>query len=282
MPERRSRATALTGLAVGAVALVLIAAGGGRSGNTGTRLDPLPAPLHFPFSVEHREREAGAIDRVLRYTPYIAVGSARRRDVALTFDDGPGPYTAAILRVLRREHAPATFFVVGRQVALYPSLVKLEEQEGFVVGDHTQNHPSLGSLRPKVQRAEIFGDAQAIASAGAPWPRLFRPPYGSFDGHTLSLLRRGRMLMTLWSVDTRDFARPGVRAIVAAAAAGARPGAILLLHDAGGERSQTIAALPKIVHLLRRRHLHLVTLPRLILDDPPPRDQPKPRSLSRG
>jgi peptidoglycan-N-acetylglucosamine deacetylase len=282
MPERRSKATALTGLAVGAIALVFIAAGNGHGPPRPQPAFTLPPPLHFSFGVARQEREGRAIDRVLSYTPYIAVGSPRRRDVALTFDDGPGPYTRAILRVLRAEHAPATFFVVGRQVPLYPDLVKLEQREGFVVGDHTEDHPYLGKLPLRAQHSEIQDAADAVATAGAPWPRLFRPPYGSFDAQTLALLRRGRMLMTLWSVDTRDFARPGTKAIVAAARAGARPGAILLLHDGGGQRSQTVAALPKIIRMLRHNHLHLVTVPRLILDDPPPRNQPKPRSLSGG
>ena len=97
MPERRSKATALTGLAVGAIALVLIAAGNGHGTPRQQPAFTLPPPLHFSFSVARQEREGRAIERVLSYTPYIAVGSPRRRDVALTFDDGPGPYTRAIL-----------------------------------------------------------------------------------------------------------------------------------------------------------------------------------------
>src|SRR5919201_4506844 len=196
MPERRSKATALTGLAVGAIALVLIAAGNGHGTPRPQPAFTLPPPLRFSFGVARQEREARAIERVLSYTPYIAVGSPRRRDVALTFDDGPGPYTHAILRVLRAEHAPATFFVVGRQVPFYPDLVKLEQREGFVVGDHTEDHSYLAKLRPRDQHSEIQDAADAIATAGAPWPHLFRPPYGSFDAHKLALLRRGRVLMT--------------------------------------------------------------------------------------
>jgi peptidoglycan-N-acetylglucosamine deacetylase len=283
---RRSRATAVTGLALGLVALVVLVSGGAHDGpaahaSSSSPLIERPA-LSFSYATDRLRRESHAIDRVLRYTPYIAVGSPRHRDVALTFDDGPGPFTRAIVRVLRREHVKATFFVVGRWVAEHPELVRLEHRYGFTVGDHTQSHAFLSLLDPAQQRDEVVGDGRAIAAAGAPYPRLFRPPYGSFDQATLKLLHHERMLMTLWSLDTRDYARPGVKAIVRNATSGTAPGEILLFHDGGGDRSQTVAALPKIIRALKRRHLHLVTVPRLILDDPPPRNQPQPRSLSGG
>jgi peptidoglycan/xylan/chitin deacetylase (PgdA/CDA1 family) len=86
------------------------------------------------------------------------------------------------------------------------------------------------------------------------------------------------MLMVLWSVDTADYTRPGVKRIVYTAVSGARPGAIILMHDGGGPRSQTVAAVPTIVRDLRRRHYRFVTVPRLLLDDPPPRPaKHKPR-----
>ena len=88
------------------------------------------------------------------------------------------------------------------------------------------------------------------------------------------------MLLVLWSVDTDDYLRPGVDAIVTRALAGAKPGAIILMHDAGGERSETIAALPRIVHALRARGYTLVTIPKLVLDDPPQGHQPTPTSLT--
>jgi peptidoglycan/xylan/chitin deacetylase (PgdA/CDA1 family) len=116
----------------------------------------------------------------------------------------------------------------------------------------------------------------------AAFPRLFRPPYGGFDDTTLALLRHYGMLMVLWSVDTHDYLQPGVPTIVARALAGAQPGAIILMHDAGGPRAQTVAALPQIIAGIRRHHLKLVTVPRLLADDPPPLTQPPPRSLAGG
>ena len=223
-------------------------------------------------------REQRGIDRVLRYTDYIRVGGMRRMDVALTFDDGPGPDTPRLLALLRANHVPATFFQIGRAVRAYPAIARSELRDGYSIGDHTATHPFLTRLPAAAQRAEIIDAAGTIAAYGAPFPRLFRPPYGAFDAATLGIVRAQRMLMVLWTVDTKDFSRPGVKRIVYAALSGARSGAIILMHDGGGPRAQTLAALPRIIRGLRRRHFHLVTVPRLIADDPPPRAQPARRS----
>jgi len=200
--------------------------------------------------------------------------------VALTFDDGPSPYTPEILRVLRHMHAPATFFVIGRWALAYPHLVADEVQAGSEVGDHTQNHPPLAELSPSAQKAEITEAGDAIHRAGAPYPVLLRPPYGSFDQSTLEVLRAERMLMVLWSADTSDYLRPGASKIVYTAVSGAQPGAIILMHDGGGDRSETVAALPRIITRLRQRGFRLVTISQLIADDPPPANQPPPQPLS--
>jgi peptidoglycan/xylan/chitin deacetylase (PgdA/CDA1 family) len=221
-----------------------------------------------------------AVNRVLTYTPYVSAGRPQKREIALTFDDGPGPYTLRILAVLRRDHAPATFFEIGRLVDAYPSITERLAQAGEAIGDHTQNHPFLASLIPAQQRAEVVGDERAITRAGAPAPHLFRPPYGSFDAATLKLLHSRKLLMVLWTVDTSDYVHPGVRRIVHAALTSARPGAIILLHDGGGDRSETVAALPRIIHQLRKRGYRLVTVPDLLRDDPPLRGQPPPHPLS--
>jgi peptidoglycan/xylan/chitin deacetylase (PgdA/CDA1 family) len=109
---------------------------------------------------------------------------------------------------------------------------------------------------------------------------LWRPPYGSYNPTTLAIARHLHMLMVLWTVDTQDYLRPGVAVIVHRALAAARPGAIILLHDAGGNRSQTIAALPLIVRALRKRGYQLVTIPQLILDDPPTTPQVLPAHMA--
>jgi peptidoglycan/xylan/chitin deacetylase (PgdA/CDA1 family) len=216
---------------------------------------------------------------VLAYTSYVRVGAARHRDVALTFDDGPGPYTPHILRVLGRAHTPATFFVIGEWARRYPRLVRAEARAGFEIGDHTETHAFMSLLSPAEQRAQILDAAEAIWHAGAPFPRLWRPPYGTFDRATLAVLRALRMLMVLWTVDTSDYVRPGVARIVYTAVSGAGPGAIILMHDGGGDRAETVAALPRIIAALKRRGYRLVTISQLLADDPPPRTRTAPRPL---
>jgi peptidoglycan/xylan/chitin deacetylase (PgdA/CDA1 family) len=115
-----------------------------------------------------------------------------------------------------------------------------------------------------------------MVAAGIPQPRLFRPPYGSFDNTTVDIAKQNHMLMTLWDVDTEDYRLPGTPAIVQAALSQARPGSIVLMHDGGGDRSQTLAAVPQIIKGLRARGFRLVTVPELVFSDPPPRTQARP------
>jgi chitin deacetylase len=217
----------------------------------------------------------------MAYTPYVRIAGRQHREIALTFDDGPGPYTPEILATLEREHVPGTFFEVGVLERYFHASTAEIVTDGYVIGDHTELHAPMSHLSATQQRAEILEQAAAVARYGAPFPRLFRPPYGMFNAATLALVHRYHMLMVLWTVDTSDYRRPGVRAIVRAAVSGARPGAIILLHDAGGNRSETVAALPRIIAALRKRGYQLVTVPRLLLDNPPPRDQ-NMAALARG
>jgi len=220
------------------------------------------------------------IDKVLSYTSYLTVGSPRRAEVALTFDDGPGPDTPHVLAILARYHVPATFFTVGAAVRRSPKLVRQEVRRGYAIGDHTERHAYLSRISSAAQSEEILGDARDLEAAGAPAPQLFRPPYGAFDATTLSILRSARMLMVLWTVDTKDFSRPGTQRIVYTAISGARPGAVILMHDGGGSRGQTVDALPRIIARLRHRGFRFVTVPQLLRDDPPPAGQPPPHPLS--
>jgi peptidoglycan/xylan/chitin deacetylase (PgdA/CDA1 family) len=281
--HRRRRAVALVSL--GGVVLVVVALALVLDG-PGTHRPA--APAHHGFTARTRAlsaaqrlspaaREAAAenaaINRTLAYTPFVRVAGAQHREIALTFDDGPGPYTPQILSVLQRADVPATFFEVGVLERYFYASTANIVADGDVIGDHTELHAPMSKLPAAQQRAQLLEDATAIGRHGARFPRLFRPPYGLWNATTLALLHRYRMLMVLWTVDTNDYQRPGVRAIVKSAVGGARPGAIILLHDAGGDRSETVAALPRIISQLRRRGYTLVTVPRLLLDNPPPRVQ---------
>ena len=175
--------------------------------------------------------------------------------------------------MLEREHVPATFFEVGVAEPYFHGSTTAIAARGYPIGDHTENHLAMSKLSRKRQQAQLLEQAAAIGRYGAPFPRMFRPPYGVWDSATLALLRKYKMLMVLWSTDIDDYLMPGVRMIVRRALRGARPGAIILMHDAGGNRSQTVAALPKIIAGLRRRGYKLVTVPRLLLDNPAPAKQ---------
>ncbi len=273
---RRRRAAAVASIAGVGIVVAFAVGGGSASAPSKSR------PRQSRFEPDRSHRRPGASNRLLASASYVSVGGGRRREIALTFDDGPGPYTTRVLRVLRRLHAPATFFWVGRWVAQYRSVAAAEVRGGYAIGSHTQTHPPLGRLSLDDQRKEIAQGSGAVESLGLPRPRLFRPPYGSFDQTTLGLLAQRHMLMVLWTVDTRDFSSPGAKRISYLAISGARPGAIILMHDGGGERHQTLAALPKIIRALRQRRYQLVTIPRLLQDDPPPANRPPPRSLAGG
>jgi peptidoglycan/xylan/chitin deacetylase (PgdA/CDA1 family) len=237
------------------------------------------APVRLPSLAA---RETRAIDEVARRLPFIVAGGGERREVALTFDDGPGPYTDRVLNVLRREHVPATFFIVGSMLRYFRPQLDREIRERFVIGDHTMSHPSLRGKPRDVQLAEIGGDAGLLHGDGAAMPRLFRPPYGLFDRRTLEVLRRRNMLAVLWAVDSRDYTRPGVPVIVHNVLSKVKSGSIVMMHDAGGDRSQTIAALPEIIRRLRKRGYRLVTVPRLLVDDPPSKRQKLPLGVRRA
>jgi peptidoglycan/xylan/chitin deacetylase (PgdA/CDA1 family) len=282
--RRRRWSVALVSLIAAALLLTLLLVGGGSAPSSSTAVEPhaggfiasiggLAGGAAGSLTTREARAESAAINRTLAYTPYVRIAGAEHREIALTFDDGPGPYTPQILAILQREHVGATFFEVGIEERYFNASTTEIAADGDVIGDHTEVHAPMSKLSAKAQRAQLLEQASAIGRFGAPFPRLFRPPYGLWNATTLRLLHRYRMLMVLWTVDTNDYRKPGVSAIVDAAVDGARPGAIILMHDAGGDRSETVAALPRIIAALRREHYQLVTVPRLLLDNPAPRVQ---------
>lgn len=269
--RRRAIALVIAVLCLGGIVALLLSGVGRESDDSTTNSRPL-----IRSGPTQQEREERAIKEVLSYTPFVSRGSSRKREVALTFDDGPGPYTDEIVRTLVKTNTPATFFVVGQALNDFGALLTEELRAGLTVANHTENHAALRRLPRREQVLQIIDANARLRTRNAPRPHLFRPPYGSFDATTLKVLRKLNMLMVMWTVDTADYRRPGVRAIVNAAVKSAKPGAIILLHDGGGDRSQTVQALPYIIKKLRRRHYRLVSVPQLLLDDPPSRNQKLP------
>jgi peptidoglycan/xylan/chitin deacetylase (PgdA/CDA1 family) len=277
---RRRRVAAVLVLGV-ALAIVVAAVSGSHHGHAATASTGRTHARVAARPPSDPERsESKAVRSVLAYTPFVREGAGHGRDVALTFDDGPGPYTPEVLKVLERFKVRGTFFVIGRMLRYFGSSTVREIEDGDVIGDHTENHPLLATLSRHDQHEELFEQIARVEILGGRRPTLFRPPYGSFNATTLRQLHSLHLLMVLWSVDTDDYARPGVPVIVQRALEGLQPGAIILLHDGGGDRTQTIAALPEIIRGVRARGYRLVTVPQLLMDDPPPAGLPIPPNLS--
>jgi peptidoglycan/xylan/chitin deacetylase (PgdA/CDA1 family) len=185
--------------------------------------------------------------------------------VALTFDDGPGPYTQLAINKLRKHRLRATFFLVGKQIRAYPGLASHEHLVG-VDGDHTMTHPFLPALPRAGMAQEIAGAKTLIERVTAQPVVLFRPPYG---GRTQAIEREARalgLLEVLWNVDSGDSLGANFAGIEHNVLAGLHPGSIILMHE---NRGQTIRALLSIFAALARDHLRAVTIPELVEEDPP-------------
>ncbi|HKG18019.1 MAG TPA: polysaccharide deacetylase family protein [Solirubrobacteraceae bacterium] len=284
---RRRRRVAVAGL-VSVALLIWALLGVWPSGGSQSDRLSAPRPARLQAAAAPHPSAPPAPSRGRAGQPRVAAGPAldragrRRREIALTFDDGPSPYTAAVVRVLRRWHAAATFFEIGTKVQTAPGTVAAQIRYGFAVEDHTVNHSDLSGLPAGAQAAEIRGAAKRLHRAGAPPPQLFRPPYGRFDGTTVATARSMGMRTVLWTIDSEDYLRPGTAAIVRKVLRATVPGAIVLMHDGGGDRAQTVAALSKLIPRLRRRHYRLVTVAQLLHDNPPPRGRIVVRTKGGG
>jgi cellulose synthase/poly-beta-1,6-N-acetylglucosamine synthase-like glycosyltransferase/peptidoglycan/xylan/chitin deacetylase (PgdA/CDA1 family) len=189
------------------------------------------------------------------------------RRIVLTFDDGPDPtWTPRIAATLLRLGVPATFFVVGDHVVQYPGITKSLAEDGFEIGNHTFSHVGLAGLPAWQRELQISLTESAIAGAADLRPRLIRPPYSATpiavtraDARAYSALAEDGYLIALANYDGEDWERPGVARIVRNATPPGRTGGVILLHDGGGDRSQTVAALKRLVPRLRRRGFRFVS-----------------------
>lgn len=201
------------------------------------------------------------------FGPVLGHLPTKRREVALTFDDGPNPdATPRILDALAEHGVRATFFVLGAHAERWPDLVHRVVAEGHQLGNHGYFHRKLHLKSPFYVKRDITLGKRAIERAGSSAPRFFRAPHG-FRSPWVSAIARSVGERTIgWSLGVWDSDRPGIDAIVSRTLEGARPGSIILLHDgdgynANGDRMQTAAALPRIIGGLRERGFEFVTLP---------------------
>ncbi|MEA2298144.1 MAG: peptidoglycan-N-acetylglucosamine deacetylase [Solirubrobacteraceae bacterium] len=192
--------------------------------------------------------------------------------MALTFDDGPSGFTPQILRILEHRRVHATFFVIGEQVAAHPDLLRRALADGDMVGNHTWTHADMTQLPAAVERRQILLTSEAIRQATGWRTCLWRAPYGAVGGRIEGLARSLGLISVQWDTDPQDFTMPPVAAILrrvlhgnpADPDPGVHPGAIVLMHDGGGDRSHTVAALPRLIDGLRARGYRFVTVAELL------------------
>jgi peptidoglycan-N-acetylglucosamine deacetylase len=177
--------------------------------------------------------------------------------IALTIDDGPSPiYTPQILQILEKYHVTASFSMVGENVTYYPSVAREVADAGHVIVNHTWDHADLTKLTKAQTRAEIGNATDAIHQAVGRTPTIFRAPYGAWSRTTLEYCASEHLMPLDWSVDPRDWARPGVKEIVGNIMQNTETGSIILEHDGGGDRSETVAALKIAIPRLLDRGYH--------------------------
>jgi len=198
-------------------------------------------------------------------------GRAPGKRIALSFDDGPDPrWTPRIAATLRRLGVPATFFVVGSQVVRHPEVVRRLEDEGFELGNHTFTHADLSALPGWERTMQIGLTENALAGTAGLRPRLIRPPYSSTPAavterqqRPLEELARRGYVIALSNLDGRDWSRPGAAAIARSITPRGDSGGIVLLHDGGGDRLQTVEALKLAVPRLKARGFQFVRVSEL-------------------
>ncbi|KAB2340244.1 polysaccharide deacetylase family protein [Actinomadura rudentiformis] len=186
-----------------------------------------------------------------------AVDCLHVKCVALTFDDGPGPYTASLLATLARHGARATFFVTGQNATYHADLIRQEAAAGHEIGNHSWSHPDLTRLSTRQAHDQLGRTDQAVQASIGRAPTLFRPPYGAQNAAVRAGAARP---VILWSVDTQDWKYRDRVKVARTAIAQVRPGDIILMHDI---HPTSVAAVPQILTTLKSRGYHFVSVSQL-------------------
>ena len=238
------------------------------------RVRSTPMDGHRDLEFDDRSVDYYAYEVLPHYYIVDRFGHDPRKRIAFTFDDGPDPaWTPEILKVLKREHAPATFFLVGDQVQKHPALVRQEFKAGHLLGNHTFFHPNLQDISASRLSMEINSTERAIEAITRRGTKLFRAPYDIDTTPTLpaqleplrAVSEMGLIIAGV-DIDSEDYARPGSEAIVRNVLKQLKPNGpnIVLMHDGGGDRSETVAALAKLLPLLRREGYQFVSIDQLM------------------
>ena len=182
--------------------------------------------------------------------------------IYLTFDDGPTTkYTQRILDLLDEYDAKATFFQVGENATAHPELTRSVIERGHALGNHTWSHEDLRKLSRGKLNLQITRTSAALQRITGRPITCMRPPFGAVNARVKSTIRDRKLAMKLWDIDPRDWKRPGSAAIARRVVSNAHPGAVSLMHDGGGNRSQSVAALKRILRSLSKQRYDFKTLP---------------------
>lgn len=205
---------------------------------------PLPTPTPLPAA------QNGAASSSIPDLKNRPIHTDEGQPIAyFTFDDGPGQYSGQVMDVLAKDDARATFFVLGKQVRAGADVVRAEVQAGHYIANHTYSHPSLEGISREEFIQEADETKQAILDVAGDLftpdkdVRYLRPPYGATDANSRQYAAERGYTIVLWDIDPLDWRRPGAEVISDHIVRSIFPGAIVLMHDGGGERAQTVQAL---------------------------------------
>jgi peptidoglycan/xylan/chitin deacetylase (PgdA/CDA1 family) len=232
-----------------------------RSSPTASKTAHVTRTKAPPRPAKHVKKKppTSVADHTVRTEPVYYVDDGAKT-IALTIDDGPSPiYTPQILRILERYKVTASFSMVGENVAAYPGIARDVADAGHVIINHTWDHADLALMKASQARTEIARATDAIHAAVGQRPRIFRAPYGAWSRATLEYCAAEKLMPLDWSVDPRDWARPGVSEIVSNIMRNTATGSIILEHDGGGDRSETVAALKIVIPRLLDKGYHFLT-----------------------
>ncbi|GGF97978.1 polysaccharide deacetylase family protein [Paenibacillus abyssi] len=186
---------------------------------------------------------------------FIEKVTIHKNRIALTFDDGPDPeHTAQILNLLKKHDTKATFFVIGKKLKKHPELGKRIVAEGHDIGNHTYNHPDLAKLSAEEIKEELAKTDRIIKKITGKKPAIFRPPYLSYNDNVLEASRKMGYLTIMRSIETNDYKKPGTDKIVKAVMSKLAPGEIVLMHDSGGDRTQTVEAVSIVLKEMKAKN----------------------------
>ena len=219
------------------------------------------------FWVGRQSKKTAAKTVIRKQEPLIVKSFAPRPEgkkvIALTFDDGPSIYSDKILDILKQNKVKATFFELGEQSLEFPKVEQRIVREGHQIASHSVSHPYFPNMSAQEQRQEIESSLSDIKKASDVSTRTFRAPYGAFGvdewKNNATLIDRN----VLWDVDTLDWKRPGEKQITKEVVDYVHNGAVVLMHSGGGDRSQTVKALPEIIKQLKKKGYSFVTIDEL-------------------